>query len=124
MNGKKTKYLMSEAEQASIRAAVAAKSRRPGPKSTELLSRTTSITFTLSGNDLMRALPDFFELSVTSEKDSGGDGFHITSFEFDEDFNDIFEEVDQALFKERLARYAAENAEDIFLDEHELDWRD
>ena len=119
----KVRHEMTEEEQAAIRAEVSAQSQRMGPKSTELLARTPTITLTVEGT-LMRALPEWMEFTVTASRNAAGDGYYVSSFEFDEDVSDIFEEINQALFKERLARYVMQHCEDIFLTSQGLDWRE
>lgn len=122
MAGEKIRHEMTEEEQAAVWAEVSAHSQQMGPKSTALLARTQTITLTLEGS-LMRALPEWMEFEVTATKNSSGDGYYVSSFEFDADLADIFEEINLPLFKERLARHVMQNCEDIFLSSQGLDWR-
>ncbi len=123
MSGEKIRHEMTEEEQAAVWAEVSANSQQMGPKSTELLARTETITITVEGT-LMRALPEWMEFTVTATKNSGRDGYYVSSFEFDADVADIFEEINLPLFKERLARYVMQHCEDIFLTSQGLNWRE
>jgi hypothetical protein len=115
---------MTEEEQAAIWQEVAAGSQPIGEKSRALLDRTPQFTLTLNVGPLMLVLPDDVEVKVTARKNAGGDGYHVASFKYDAGHKDIFEEINLAVFKERLARFVAREGEDIFLGGHGLDWRD
>lgn len=118
------KHEMTEQEQAAIWKEIAEQSQPMGEKSRELLDSTPEFTLTVNAGPLMLVLPDDVEVKVTARKNEGGDGYHVASFRYDLHLKDIFDEINMTVFKERLARFVAQNGEDIFLGEHGLDWRD
>lgn len=121
---KKTVHLMTEAEQAAILEEIKKLSQPMGPKSAELLAATKEFTLTFELNGLMMVLPEWIEVSVLARRTSDGQMFYLARFEYDEDVNDYFEEINMPVFKERLARHVIQNGEDIFLSGHNLDWRE
>jgi hypothetical protein len=127
MPGTKT-VTMTEEEQREvwkrIEAECTGQTQKIGERSAALLAQTPEITLTVEGSQLMRALPDYMVFTVTARRNATGDGYHLARYEYEADLHDVYEEINERLFKEHLAYYVMQNAEDIFLMGHGLDWRE
>lgn len=116
-------HTMTEEEQATVWKEIKPLSQPLGPQSAALIAKTEEFTVMARGS-IMLVLPEYLAITATARKNSDGDGYYVSSFEYDASYQDLFDEINMQVFRQRLARFVMQEGEDIFLGANELDWRE